>query len=65
MTIAQRTGQYARRLHRYRQITNTVAQPTFNATKRGNLLRAYTMLGDWLRNEAEALWNEGVNVYDM
>lgn len=65
MTIAQRTAVYARRLRRYRQVMNTVAQPTFNASKGASLWHAYTMLGDWLRSEADALWNEGVNVYEL
>lgn len=61
--LATRTWRYARELRGFQALQTAVAQPYFNATKDAAVLRAHDRLRDWLKDEADALWKEGVNVY--
>lgn len=62
-TLADRTNRYHSRLKGWRAMHSCVANPRFNATKEADFYSKYLSEGDWLKAEAESLWNAGVNVY--
>lgn len=63
LTSAQRVHQYHRLLKRYQGLSAHVSAPSFNATKSEAILKALATLAGFLKAEADALWQIGINVY--
>lgn len=58
-----RANAYKRQLDHWRRLNSIIHSPYFNATKESRIYVAHRDLGDWLKKEAECLWDVGINVY--
>lgn len=63
MELVTRTSLYYRLLRRYYILRSYVMSPYFNATKGEKVYKAFNSMNDKLKEEAEILWELGVNVY--
>lgn len=62
-TPTERVTSYNKKLRVWRAINAEICRPYFNATKGAPLLERQEQLRQELRDEADALWNLGFNVY--
>lgn len=68
MKVAQKTGnnrvaEYFKRLRDWQNTNETVHAPSFNVDDQPNLWRYYLKEREWLKEEADLLWQQGINVY--
>jgi hypothetical protein len=63
--LASRRHQYHRYLIRYRFLLSLVCIPRFCATKDVALFEEYKKIGNFLKKEADDLFQVGVNVYNI
>lgn len=63
MNIEQRIEQYQKDIERWNNIYAMMAYPTFNASRSTETVEYFESLSQHLKQEADALWHLGINVY--
>lgn len=68
MKVAQkiennRVVEYFKRLRDWQNTNETIHKPYFNVDDQPNLWRYYLKEREWLKEEADLLWQQGINVY--
>lgn len=59
----RRVTMYHMKLREWQELQSFVTLPNFNVDKYPEMYSAYVTLGEWLKIEADNLWNIGINVY--